>query len=174
MFPTWELCGGKIHPRGFWKNISTSLMSEGTFVFYIHEASGKKQEESTEKTAGHLLCGKDVCSRYHHPLYLPPSSPTQNRKKEHRRAQDERSDQSSLSPVLKPVLQAKAFLWIPSMINWIWDWSLNCGLAWAFSNIRMGRQLKGLLGISLRKKKRTGTENVWKEWLGQKCSSHVL
>lgn len=98
-------------------------MSEGTFVFMhtrgFWEEAGRVNGEDCRGTSS----GKDICSRYHHPCTFSVVSNTE---------QEERTQKSTgwkkwpkLPPVLKPVLQAKAFLWIPSMINWIWDWSLN-------------------------------------------------
>ena len=76
---------GKIYP---W----TSRQREHLFSC-IHEASGKKQEESTEKTAEAPLLARTSAPGTPVPS---PSSLTQNRKKEHRTAQDERSDKISL------------------------------------------------------------------------------
>ena len=141
---------------------------EGAFVFMhtrgFWEEAGRVNREDCRGTSS----GEDICPRY--PCTFSLVSDTE---------QEERTQKSTgwkkwqNLPFVFNTLQAKAFLWIPSMINWIWDWNLNwTGLC--ISNIRIGRQLKCLLGISLRKEKGTGTENVWKEWLEQKCSSHVL
>ena len=113
---------GRSIPRGFWKNISMSLMSEGAFVFMHRRGFWEEAGRVNRKDCRGTSSGKDVCPRYHHPCTFSLVSDTE---------QEERTQKSTgwkkwpkLPPVLN-TLQAKAFLWIPSMISWIWDWSLN-------------------------------------------------
>lgn len=122
MFHTWELCGGKIHPKRLLEKYIHEPHVRGSICFHAYrgfwEESGRVNREDCRGTSS----GEDVCPRYHHPCTFSLVSDTE---------QEERTQKSTgwkkwqNPPLVFNTFQAKAFLWIPSMINWIWDWSLN-------------------------------------------------